>query len=211
MKGREGREGHEFDLRGHQDKQIPDDMSHKSVWNSPCRKWENNWQLQHQNYAQKSKKNHRGQDEDGNKAKLIPRGKERAGKPWGCLLVEALGWLGRLLGRRGQLRLKGQETTQWKALEQAVLWVMGSFPSAVQVWGHPNLVLAVLVCSFSLLSSIPQCWYPQCIYPFLYPWAFSMAAATNILIHDFDGHTGFVFWLGFCWVRGGTPGVFHVL
>ena len=30
MKGRGGREGgHEFDLRGHQDKQIPDDMSHK--------------------------------------------------------------------------------------------------------------------------------------------------------------------------------------
>lgn len=33
----------------------------------------------------------------------------------------------------------------------------GLFPSAVQVRGHPNLVLAVLVCSFSLLSSIPQC------------------------------------------------------
>ena len=133
MKGREGGEGgHEFDPRGHQDKQTPDDVSHKSVRNSPRRKWENNWQLQHQNYAQKSKKNHRGQDEGSNKAKLTPRGREGAGKPcshW--LLLEMLGWPGRHVGRRGQLRLKGQETTQWKALEreravhpeQTVLWV----------------------------------------------------------------------------------------
>lgn len=32
--------------------------------------------------------------------------------------MEVLGWPGRHLGRRGQLRLEGQETMKWKALGQ---------------------------------------------------------------------------------------------
>lgn len=116
---------------------------------------ENHWHLQHQ----KSKKNHEGQAEDGNRASGVPRRGEDGGEPCrsqGRPLAEALGRTGRHMGKRGRGRPRlctrggwewrrrgplqrrkagagrGRRPEQRKALKE---WAPGFFPSAFRVWG----------------------------------------------------------------------------